>query len=62
MPFEDTHEEEVLRAPPLPFTAFLAPNLPAPPPGTQFTAVGMVRIRGRRNKLARGLDREGENA
>lgn len=61
MPFEDTKEVEEPRLAPLPFTAFLAPNLPAPPPGTQFTAVGMVRIRGRRNKLARGLDREGES-
>ena len=58
MPFETDPADAppAPTAPVVPFTAYVAPNLPPPPLGVQFTGVGMVRIRGRRNKLARGLD------
>ena len=60
MPFETDPADELPApsAPVVPFTAYVAPNLPPPPPGVQFTGIGMVRVRGRRNKLARGLDRQ----
>lgn len=60
MPFEQDPLDAPLEPsmPVVPFTAYVAPNLPPPPPGVQFTGIGMVRVRGRRNKLARGLDRK----